>query len=83
MTARAVCGCPPVNVQPAPRDPVTIAQELADAAERLDTLAQRFFGLCDEIGESETFELDALGCGIRHAACELRARHRAQGADHD
>lgn len=82
MTARAVCGCMPPNQAPAPRDPATIAQELADAAERLDMLAHRIFAAGDATGEPETFELDALACGISRAACELRARHRAQGSEH-
>jgi hypothetical protein len=82
MTARTVCGCMPPNLAPAPRDPATVAQELADAAERLDMLAHRIFAAGDATGEPETFELDALACGISRAACELRARHRAQGGEH-
>lgn len=79
MTARSVCGCMPPNVPPAPRDPVTIAQDLADAAERLDVIAYRMFALGDDTGERETAELDALAEGIGHAACELRMRQ--QGKD--
>ena len=82
MTARTVCECTPPNVPPAPRDPATIAQDVMDAAERLDMLAHRIFAAGDATGEPETFELDALACGISRAACELRARHRAQGGEH-
>lgn len=81
MTAGAVCGCVPPNLAPAPRDPATVAQELTNAAERLDMLAHRIFAAGDATGEPETFELDALACGISRAACELRAR-RAQGSEH-
>lgn len=81
MTARAECGCTPPNVPPAPRDPVTIAQDLADAAERLDVIAFRMFALGDDTGERETAELDALAVGIGRAACELRMRlHGKDGA---
>jgi len=82
MTVRTVCGCTPPNLAPAPRDPATVAQELADAADRLDLLAHRIFAAGEGTGEPETFELDALACGISRAACELRARHRAQGGEH-
>lgn len=81
MTARAVCGCTPQNVPSPPRDPVTIAQDLADAAERLDVIAYRMFALGDDTGERETAELDALAVGIGRAACDLRMRrHGKDGA---
>lgn len=81
MTARAVCGCAPPTVPPAPRDPVAIAQDLADAAERLDVIAYRMFALGDDTGERESTELDALAVGIGRAACELRMRqHGKDGA---
>lgn len=79
MTARAVCGCTPLNVPPPPRDPVTIAQDLADAAEHLDVIAYRMFALGDDTGEGAITELDALAVGIGRAACELRMRQ--QGKD--
>lgn len=81
MTARAYCGCTPPNVPPPPRDPATIAQDLADAAERLDVIAYRMFALGDDTGERETAELDVLAVGIGRAACELRMRqHGKDGA---
>jgi hypothetical protein len=81
MTARAYCGCTPLNLPPPPRDPATIAQDLADAAEHLDAIAHRMFALGDDTGESETAELDALAVGIGRAACELRMRqHGRDGA---
>lgn len=81
MTARAVCGCTPPTVPPAPRDPVTIAQDLAGAAERLDVIAYRMFMLADDTGERETAELDALAVGIGRAARELRThQHGRDGA---
>ena len=80
MTARAYCGCT-LTLPPAPRDPATIAQDLADAAKRLDVIAYRMFALGDDTGEKETAELDALAVGIGRAACELRMRqHRKDGA---
>lgn len=82
MTARAVCGCMPPNLPPIPRSVATIAQGLADAADRLAGLADRVRALDDGSCEWETAELAALACGIDRAACELRARHRAQGGDH-
>lgn len=82
MNARAVCGCTPPNVPPPPRDPATIAQDLADAAEHLDVIAYRMFALGGDTGETETVELDALAVGIGRAACELRAHQRAQGGEH-
>ena len=81
MTARAYCGCTPPNVPPLPRDPATIAQDLADASERLDVIAYRMFMLGDATGERETAELDALAVGIGRATCELRMRqHGKDGA---
>jgi hypothetical protein len=81
MTARAYCGCTPPNVPPPPRDPATIAQDLADAAEHLDAIAHRMFALGDDTGEHETAELDTLAVGIGRAACELRMRqHGKDGA---
>jgi len=83
MTARTVCGCHSPVQAPVPRDPAAVAQELADAAERLDVLAHRIFAVGDDAaGDPETFELEALACGISRAACELRARHRARGGEH-
>ena len=82
MTARSVCGCHPPNLAPTPRDPATITQGLADAAEHLEMLAHRIFAAGDATGEPETAELDALAAGIARAAYELRARFRAQGGDH-
>jgi hypothetical protein len=82
MNARTVCGCHVPNLPPAPRDPASIAQGLADAAEHLDAIAHRIFALGEATGEPETAKLDALAAGIGRAACELRARHRAQGGDH-
>ena len=82
MTARTVCDCMPPNLAPVPRDPATIAQDLADAAERLDVIAYRMFVQGNDTGERETAELDALAEGIKRAACELRARHRARGGEH-
>ena len=79
MTARAVCGCTPPNVPPAPRDPATIAQDLADVAERLDVIAYRMFALDDDNGGRETTELDALAVGIARAARELRMRQHGKG----
>lgn len=76
MTARTVWGCTPPILAHVPRDPA-VAQELADAAEHLDALAHRIFAVGDATGEPETFELDALACGISRAACELRAFQRA------
>ncbi len=78
MTARAYCGCTSPNVPPPPRDPATIAQDLADAAERLYAIAQRTFVLSDDTGERGTAELDALAVGIGRAACELRMRQHAK-----
>lgn len=81
MIARTVCGSTPPNLPPAPHDPVTIAEGLADAAERLAMLADRVHALCDDTGEQETTELDALAVGIGRAACELRMRqHGKDGA---
>ena len=81
MTVRAVCGCTPPNVPPAPRDPVTIAQDLADAAERLHVIAYRMFALGDDTGEREAADLDALAMGIARMGCELRMRQpRKDGA---
>jgi hypothetical protein len=81
MTARTSCGCTPPNVPPAPRDPATIAQDLADAAEHLDAIAHRMFALGDDTGDTETAALDALAVGIGRAACELRMRqHGKDGA---
>lgn len=78
MTARVYCGCTPPTVPPAPRDPATIAQDLADAAERLDVIAYRMFVQGDDTGESETADLDALAVGIGRVACELRMRQRGK-----
>ena len=79
MTARTVCGCPPPNL--APRDPATVAQELVDAAERLDVIAYRMLVQGIDTGEREAAELDALAEGIKRAACELRMRqHGKDGA---
>jgi hypothetical protein len=84
MTARAICGCTPPNLPPPPRDPATIAQDLADAAEHLDVIAYRMFMQGDDTGERETAELDALAVGIGRAACELRMRqHRKDGVPCD
>jgi hypothetical protein len=81
MTARTACGCTPLNLAPVPRDPATVAQDLADAAERLDVIAYRMFVQGDDTGERETTELDALAEGIKRAACELRMRqHGKDGA---
>jgi hypothetical protein len=81
MTARTVCGCTPLDAPPAPRDPATIAQDLADAAEHLDAIAHRMFALGDDTGDAETTELDALAVAIGRAACELRMRqHGKEGA---
>jgi hypothetical protein len=82
MTARTVCGCQPPYLAPVPRDPSTVAQALADAAERLDVIAYRMFVQGNDTGEREAAELDALACGISRAACELRACQRAQGGEH-
>lgn len=79
MTARALCGYALPNLPP-PRDPATIAQDLADAAEHLDALAHRIHALGDDTGEPETAELDALAVGLHRAACELRMRFRKDGA---
>jgi hypothetical protein len=81
MTARAVCGCAPPTVPPAPRDPLTIAQGLADAAERLDVIAYRMIMLGDATGERETADLDALAVGIGRAACELRMRQHGKDGE--
>ena len=78
MTARTVCGCIPPNLASAPRDPHAIAGSLADAAEYLHALAHRIDALGDDTGEPETFELDALACGISRAACELRMRQHGK-----
>jgi hypothetical protein len=78
MTARAVCGCTPPNVPPAPRDPATIAQDLADAAEHLDAIAHRVFALGGDTGDAEIAALDALAVGIGRAACELRMRQHGK-----
>ena len=81
MTARTVCDCMPPNLAPVPRDPATIAQDLADAAERLDVIAYRMFVQGSDTGEREAAELDALAEGIKRAACELRMRqHGKDGA---
>lgn len=81
MTARAVCGCTPPNVPSPPRDPVTIAQDLANAAERLDVIAYRMLVQCDDTSDAEAAALDALAVGIGRAACELRMRqHGKDGA---
>jgi hypothetical protein len=81
MNARALCGYAPPNLPPPPRNPATIAQDLADAAERLDAIAHRIFALGDDTGEPETAELGALALGIGRAACELRMRqHGKDGA---
>jgi len=81
MTARTVCDCMPPNLAPVPRDPATIAQDLADAAERLDVIAYRMFVQGNDTGERETAELDALAEGIKRAARELRMRqHGKDGA---
>lgn len=81
MTVRAYCGCTQPNLPPTPRDPVTIAEGLADAAEHLAMLADRVHALGDDTGEPETAELDALAVGIGRAACELRMRqHGKDGA---
>lgn len=78
MTTRTLCGCTRPNLPPVPRDPGTIAQGLAEAAETLALLAYRVRALDDEIGEHETAELAALACGIDRAACELRAHYAAK-----
>jgi len=81
MTVRTVCGCMPPNLAPAPRDPATIAQELADAAERLDVIAYRMFVQGSDTDERAPAELDALAAIIARAACELRMRqHGKDGA---
>jgi hypothetical protein len=80
MTARAICGCTPPNLPPPPRDPATIAQDVADAAEHLDAIAHRMFALGGDTGETETAELDALAVGIGRAACEVRAHQRARAS---
>lgn len=81
MIARTACGCTPPTLPPVPRDPVTIAEGLADAAERLAMLADRVHALGDDTGEQETGELDALAVGIGRATCELRMRqHDKDGA---
>jgi len=81
MTARTVCDCMPPNLAPVPRDPATIAQDLADAAERLDVIAYRMFVQGIDTGEREAAELDALAEGIKRAALELRMRqHGKDGA---
>jgi len=77
MTARAVCGCRPPNVPPAPRDPVTIAQDMADAAERLDVIAYHVF-VQGDAGERETDELEALAVVMARAARELRMRQHGK-----
>jgi hypothetical protein len=74
MTARTVCGCTPTNLAPVLREPYIIAEGLANAAEYLHALG-------GDTGESESFELDELACGISRAACELRMRqHGKDGA---
>jgi hypothetical protein len=78
MTARTVCGCTSPNLPTPLRDPATIAQDLADAAEHLDAIAHRMFALGDNTGEREAAELDTLACGISRAACELRMRQRGK-----
>jgi hypothetical protein len=78
MNARAVCGCTPPNLAPVPREPYTIAEGLADAAEYLHALAERINALGDDTGELEPAELDALACGISRAACELRMRQHGK-----
>ena len=81
MTARTVCDCMPPNLAPVPRDPATIAQDLADAAERLDVIAYRMLVQGIDTGEREAAELDALAEGIKRAALELRMRqHGKDGA---
>lgn len=81
MNARAYCGCTPPTLPPTPRDPATIGQGLADAAEHLDAIAHRMFALGDDTGEPEIVELDALAVGIGRAACELRmGQHGKDGA---
>jgi len=79
MTARTVCGCTPPDLAPAPRDSATVAQELADAAERLDVIAYRMFVRGNDTGEREAAELDALAVVIARAACELRMRQHGKG----
>lgn len=81
MNARAVCGCTPPNLPPPSHDPMTSAQDLADAAEHLDAIAHRMFALGDDTAEPETTDLDALAVGIGRAACELRLyQHGKDGA---
>jgi hypothetical protein len=81
MTARTVCGCTPPNPAPVSRDPATVAQDLADAAERLDVIAYRMFVQGDDTGEREAAELDALAERIKSAAGELQMRrHGKDGA---
>jgi hypothetical protein len=78
MTARTTCGCTPPNLAPISRDPATVAQDLADAAERLDMIAYRLFVQGNDTGERESAELDALAIGIKRAACELRMRQHGK-----
>jgi len=78
MTMLTVCGCTPPSLAPAPRDPATVAQDLADAAERLDVIAYRMFVRGNDTGEREAAELDALAEGIKRAALELRMRQQCK-----
>jgi hypothetical protein len=66
MTARAVCGCTPPNLPPQPRDPLTIAQDLAE-----DFAS----GMFDDCALSSA---DALLVGCGRLVIELRQRQGAQ-----
>jgi len=78
MTARTVCGCTPPNLASVPRNSATVAQDIADAAERLDVIAYRMFVQGIDTGEREAADPNALAEGIKRAARELRMRQHGK-----
>lgn len=75
---RSYCGCTPPNTTPAPRDPLTIAGELYQAAECLADLAEDF--AAGEYDARALSSADALLIGCGRLVCELRARRAREAA---
>ena len=75
---RSYCGCTPPNPAPAPRDPLTIASELHQAAECLADLAEDF--AAGEYDARALSSADALLIGCGRLVCELRARRAREAA---
>lgn len=71
-------GTPPPNPRPAPRDLLTVASELYQAAEYLADLAEDFAAGAYDARALSSADALLIGCG--RLVCELRARQRKGGA---